>query len=447
MNYNTHFKKTFNLAVPVVLSQLGHIMVSVADSAMVGQVGAIPLAASALAGGILHIALLFGIGVSYGVTPPVANANGKKDQKQLSVIFKHGLILNGGAGMVLAMLVAGVAPVLFFLGQDQSVSELAVPYLMITGASIFPLMVFQHFRQFLEGLAITKPMMVISILSNLINVGLNYVLIFGHLGMEPMGLNGAGWATLISRVIMAVLIAAYFMWIKKFQNYWKEFTSIAFTRAELRKLTAVGIPSGLQLAFEVSAFSFSSIMAGWLGAIPQAAHQICLNVSAVTYMIATGISASATIRVGNFLGAHNWSDLRKAGFSCMMMVSTFMFTCCLIFIVFNHSIPALYVNNDEVIRLAAPIFIVVAFYQVSDGLQVVGLGALRGISDVKVPTLVTILAYWCGAIPVGYLTAFVFGFELLGIWIGLLTGLTVAAILHILRFRKLTNEDYLLSIA
>ncbi|MCR9251937.1 MAG: MATE family efflux transporter [bacterium] len=446
MNYKQHFNKTINLAVPVVLSQLGHIMVTVADSAMVGQVGTVPLAAAALAGGILHVAMLFGIGVSYGVTPPVANANGKKNFSYISILFKNGLLLNSITGLLLLLLVVSIAPVLGYMGQDQSVSDLAIPYLQITGASILPLMIFQHFRQMLEGLAITRPMMVVSILSNLINVGLNYILIFGKLGFEPMGLNGAGWATLIARIIMAIMIAVYFFWHSRFKQYWSSFKDVKIQFSEIRKLTAVGLPSGLQLAFEVSAFSFSSVMAGWIGATSQAAHQISLNVSAVTYMIATGVSASATIRVGNFLGEQNWPDLRKAGFACMILVSAFMFLCCLVFIIFNHEIPRLYISDMEVINLAGPIFIIVAFYQVSDGLQVVGLGTLRGISDVKIPTLVTVLAYWLCAIPTGYFLALQFNQGLLGIWVGLLVGLTVAGILHFLRFRKLTNLGRSLSV-
>ena len=440
MRYRAHFKKTLFLATPVVLSQLGHIMVNVADSAMVGQVGPVPLAGAALAGSVLHVAMLFGIGVSYGVTPAVATERGKGDDHTLAQLFKSGLFINVALGVILSTIVWLISPVLHYFGQETSVVEQAIPYLEVTAISLFPLMIFQHFRQYLEGLANTHQAMIISLLANLLNVGLNYILIFGKFGFEPMGLLGAGWATLISRVVLAGSIFIYFLVRSKYRQYWQSLLSATSIKEEIKRIIRVGLPSGTQLVFEIGAFAFSSVMAGWLGAKSLAAHQIALNVSAVTYMVGTGISASATIRVGSYLGKNHWDDLRKAGFVCLLFVTAFMTFCCVMILIGRYEIPTWYVNDKEVIMLAGPIFVMTAFYQISDGLQVVGLGALRGLSDVKVPTFVTLFAYWIFAIPVGYLISFVLDVGLIGIWIGLLVGLTIAGVSHVWRFNQLSKR-------
>lgn len=432
MTLKEHFRKHIVLAYPVLIGQLGHIMVSVADTMMVGRVGVIPLAAATFAGTIFHVLILFGIGVSYAVTPLVA-ATKPDNQPKLMGYVQSGLVLN----FVLSLVLFGVgvfsSQFLLYFGQEVPVAVEAKTYLIIMSASLIPLMVFQTFRQFAEGLSDTFNPMVVSVVANLLNVALNYIMIYGELGFPAMGLNGAGYATLISRIIMAMLIA----WAirKKLKGFrW------SFDWKQVKQMLKIGLPSGMQYVFEVGAFAMASIMVGWISAEALAAHQVALNISAVTYMCATGIAAAATIRIGNQMGLKDLKNLKIAGYTSFALVALFMACTALIFVIFRDMMTSWYVKDDYVQQVAAGLLIIAAGFQVSDGIQAVGLGVLRGLTDVKVPTVVTFIAYWVVAIPGAYLLGFVFELGISGVWYALLTGLTLAGVLHIMRFRSLTSK-------
>lgn len=440
MTYKEHFRKNFVLAYPVMLSQMGHIFVSLADSIMVGRLGAVPLASVSLAISIFSVILLFGIGITYGITPLIASADGQDDQAKSASLLKHGLVLNTAVGVILLIITLIGAELLPYFGQDPDVLAGSLPYLRIMAYSMLPLMLFQTFRQFAEGLSFTKESMYISVTGNLVNIGLNYILIFGKFGLPAMGLVGAGWATLIARVLMAILMGGFVMTYRGFKPYKRLLGSVILSKGSFREILRIGVPSGLQYIFEVGAFSAAAIMVGWTGAISLAAHQIALNLSAITYMTATGIAAAATIRVGNQLGRKDIFTLRRAGLTCFVMAAIFMSGCALFFTLCNEFLPTLYINDAQVIQYASVLLIIAAFFQISDGVQAVGLGALRGLADVKIPTYVTLFAYWGMAIPIGYFLGIVLEMGARGIWIGLLTGLTIAAILHLYRFRSLTSK-------
>ncbi|TRX56279.1 MATE family efflux transporter [Fulvivirga sp. M361] len=439
-DYKAHLKKNFLLAYPVMISQMGHMLVNVADSVMVGQLGASPLAGASLANVIFHMLLTFGIGVSYAITPLVAAADGEENIERSASVLKHGLLINPIAGVVLFLGVLVGTPALQYLNQPPEVVKQAIPYLNIVTFSLIPLMVFQTFRQFAEGLSFTKQAMVIVITANIANIGLNYILIYGKLGFEPMGLVGAGWASLIARILLALLMFAYIYFHKSFGKYKKGFSIGAYSRSLIRKMLGIGIPAGLQFIFEVGAFGFAVIMIGWIGTKPLAAHQIALNLAAISYMAASGLSAAATIRVGNQLGKKDIPTLRAAAFTLYGMVVTFMIVCAFIFIAGRHFLPALYIADQEVITIASSLVIIAGLFQVSDGVQVVSLGALRGLEDVKTPTILTFIAYWLLALPAGYILAFPMGMGVEGVWYGLLIGLTVVAVVMFMRFNILTKQ-------
>lgn len=432
MTTKEHLRRNVTLATPVMVGQLGHIMVSVADTAMVGQVGVIPLAAATFGSTFFHVLLLFGIGVSYAITPLVA-ATDENDRPKLLSILQNGLAVNVCLGVLLVGLGFAVVPFLHHFGQEPAVAAAAGPYLMVIITSIFPAMIFQSFRQYSEGLSDTFNPMVVSILANLVNVGLNYVLIFGTFGFPELGLLGAGYATLVSRIVMAVLMV--FLIRRKFQGI-----KFQFNTAMMKQVMRLGVPSGLQYIFEVGAFATAAIMVGWLGAKELAAHQIALNLAAITYMASTGIAAASTIRVGNQLGLKDIQTLRGAGYSCFILVAVFMAFCGLSFILLRNVLPTLYIDNLEVQQLAASLLIIAAGFQVSDGAQAVGLGVLRGLTDVKIPTLVTFVSFFILSIPGGYFLGFNLGMGVHGIWYGLSGGLTIAAILHLIRFNALTKK-------
>jgi MATE family multidrug resistance protein len=424
MTLREHLKKHVTLATPVVVGQLGHIMVSVADTAMVGRIGVIPLAGATFAGTIYHVMLLFGIGVSYAITPLVAASDPKDEEKHVHYL-QNAFFLNLMLGILFYLLMLVSLPLLPFMGQEKQVVAAAGPFLLIVGSSMIPLMVFQTFRQYAEGLSNTLLPMVVSIIANVLNIALNYVLIFGKWGAPEMGLNGAGYATLISRVVMAAMI-------------WLAIKNVSFkvkiNFQTIRRMIRLGIPSGLQYVFEVGAFAISTIMMGWIGAEAIAAHQIALNLSAISYMAATGIAAASTIRVGNQLGAQDLHNLRLAGWTGVGLVTAFMTSTAIVFLLFRFQLAGLYIREACVQSLAASLLIIAGAFQISDGVQAVGLGMLRGLTDVKVPTLVTFVAYWLIAIPLGYVLAFIVGWGAQGIWIALLIGLSLAAIMHMIRF-------------
>ena len=421
-----------------MLSHLGHIAVGVADSVMVGQLGAIPLAAVSLANSVFVLALMFGIGVSYGLTPLVAAADGQGQTERIARLLKHSLLINILFGIGLFALVVLAVPFLYKLDQPPVVVELASPYLWVVGSSMIPFMFFQGYKQLIEGLGHTKQAMVITLIANLVNVVLNYLLIFGKLGFPELGLVGAGWATLFSRVFMAVIMAVFFYRSRLFSAYQR--TTKGFKKKFIKKLLGLGVPMGFQYVFEVGAFSGAGIMVGWISAHALAAHQIAINLASVSYMVASGFAAAATVRVGNQLGHGYFRSMRRAGFISIGIVMIMMFCFALIFVAGQHFFPSLYVENEEVIEMAASLLVIAAFFQLSDGIQVTGLGALRALEDVKVPTLITLLAYWVIGLPGGYLLAFHFNMGLQGIWWSLFAGLTTAAVLLSYRFHKLSNR-------
>ncbi|WP_324677247.1 MATE family efflux transporter [Hymenobacter sp. GOD-10R] len=435
-----HIKPTLLLSYPVVLSQLGHVMVNVCDSVMVGRLGgSLPLAAVSLNINVSTVVMVLGMGLSMGITPLVAAANGEGNVRRLGELLVHGVLLSGLGGLLLSVLGLFITPLLPYFHQPPAVVTLTTPFLRVIFLSFFPLMVFQGFRQFAEGLGLTRQAMQLSILANVINALLCYMLIFGHFGAPAMGMMGAAWATLTARIIMAVLMGAYVLRAERLRPYRETITSwLHLQGTTLRHLLGLGLPIGLQMMCEVGAFSFSGIMIGWLGATAMAAHQIAINVSSVTYMAAGGVAAAATIRVGNLRGLGDALGARQAGFTAYALTFVFMAAMGLVLISCRQLIPYLYNPHQDpaVVAQAATLLLIAALFQISDGLQVVGLGALRGLQDVKVPSLVALLAYWVVALPLGYGLGFGLKLGSLGVWIGLLAGLTTVAVVLLWRFRQ-----------
>jgi MATE family multidrug resistance protein len=416
------------------------VAVGVADSMMVGRLGALELAASSLANSIFFVILMFGIGISMGLTPLVSKAYGKGKTNQISRLFSNSLLINFSTSLVLFGIVLIFSQNLSILGQPEDVKDLALPFLLIITASLVPLMVFQVFKQFLEGLSQTKQAMFITIAANLVNVFLNWLLIWGYWGFPELGFLGAAWATLISRVLMMVLMGAYVLYSKRFADFGLRILGFKPNWTLCQRILKIGIPTGFQFIFEVSAFSAAAIMMGWIGVNALAGHQIALNLASISYMMATGLATAGMIRVSHYIGKEDYKGMREAGMVAFGMVATFMFVCALVFFLLRFFLPTLYIDDPQVISLAASLLVLAGLFQLSDGIQVVGLGVLRGLEDVKVPTIVTFLAYWGLGLPLGYLLAFKVGFAEKGIWIGLFIGLTLTAGMLLYRFNRLSKK-------
>lgn len=432
-----------------MLGMIGHTLVAFIDNIMVGQLGTAELAAVSLGNSFIFIAMSLGIGFSTAITPLVAEADGEKNIEKGKLAFNHGVFLCTILGISLFLMILLIKPLMYHMDQPVEVVQLAMPYLNLVAFSLIPLIMFQAFKQFADGLSQTKYAMWATILANVINVVLNYVLIFGKFGFPQLGIIGAAIGTLTSRIVMLLFIWFLLKQKKKFQPYLERFSFKKIQKAILRKIINLGFPSAMQMLFEVAIFTAAIWLSGVLGKNPQAANQIALNLSSMTFMVAMGLGVTAMIRVGNQKGLQNFKELRRIAFSIFLLVIILDIFFALIFMIFNQHLPLLYLDehdlvnqadNITVIGIAAKLLIVAAVFQISDGVQVVVLGALRGLQDVKIPTFITFIAYWVIGFPISYFLGKKDVYGSVGIWIGLLAGLTASAIMLYIRFNYLTKK-------
>lgn len=432
--YKDDIISTFKLAYPVMIGQLGIIMMGVVDSIMVGSLGSIQLAAASLGNSLVFLILIVGIGSSAVVTPLIAILLGAKRISECGVYFRQSLFVNIVISIVMIAVIFIGINFLGYLNQPTEVIKYAVIYMGIVGLSALPLMIYQTYKQFIEGFSIMKPAMIIALLANIINAFTNWILIFGKFGFPALGLAGAAWATFASRVFMATAIMIYVLNNKKFKAFDVRFHFRGLNFKVIKKILQLGVPSGFQHFFEVGAFSIAVIMIGWIGANELAAHQIALNLASITFMIVLGISQASSIRVGYAMGERDVKSIRRAGFTAITLGASIMSLSGLTFVLLNRFLPSLYIDDQNVIEIASRLLIIAALFQLSDGTQAVGIGVLRGLTDIKGPTIITFTAYWIISLPVAYLLAFVLKLGVEGIWIGLLIGLTVAAVFLTIRF-------------
>ncbi len=438
--YTKEFKYNLSIAFPIMMGQLGHVLVGLADNLMIGQLGAAPLAAVSLGNSLVFIALSLGIGFSFAITPLIAEADGASNIEKGRSYFHHGVILCAVNGILLFLLLLLAKPILYHLDQPPEVVALAIPYLEIVAFSMIPLMIFQAYKQFADGLSQTKYAMYATLLANVVNVIFNFFLIYGLWIFPRMELKGAAIGTLISRFFMVWFLWEVLRRKKKFKEYfiWKKKELI---KSEIfKRILALGMPTALQMFFEVAIFTGTIFLAGTLGTNPQAANQIALNLASMTFMIAVGLGVTATIRVSNQKGLHNYKELRRIAYSTFLLVFLIEAVFAILFILMKDWLPTLYIDNVDVIILSAQLLVVAALFQLSDGLQVVILGALRGLQDVKIPTLICFIAYWVIGFPVSIYFGKAEQLGSMGIWLGLLAGLSASAIMLYFRFNYLSKQ-------
>ena len=448
-DYTKEFSYNWRLAAPVIMGMLGHTFVGLIDNLMVGQLGAAELAAVSLGNSFFFVAMSIGIGFSTAITPLVAEADSENNFARGKSAFKHGFVLCSLMAIVLFALMLLAKPLMYMMDQPQEVVVLALPYLDIIAISLVPLIIFQALKQFSDGMSLTKFPMYATVTANVINVFFNYVLIFGVWGFPKMGVVGAGIGTLIARFVMIILMWYFLNRLDKTKAYIKDLKLFVLEYSMLKKINSLGLPSALQMFFEVGLFTAAIWLSGTLGKNPQAANQIALNLSSMTFMIATGLSVTAMIRVGNQKGLKRPVELRRIATSIFIMGLALAILFALIFLIFNNVLPTFYLDlndlthiadNQNVVEIASSLLIIAALFQISDSTQVVFLGALRGLQDVKIPTLITFFAYWIIGFPVSYFLGDASKYGSSGIWIGLLAGLTASSIFLYIRFNYLSKQ-------
>ncbi len=435
--FTPHYIPNIKLALPVVLSQAGQMVVSLADTLMVGQLGATELAAVSFANSIFIIGLVLNIGLSIAVTPLVGKAHGANQPQKTGYWLKQGLVANITFALLQMLVMFGVSFAMPFMGQEEIVVQKAIPYYLILVCSILPFNIFMVFKQFAEGITNTKVAMVITLLANFLNILLNYILIFGKAGFPALGINGAGWATLISRIIMPILFTVVFIRMPFFKTYKIAFKQSKAHFNEILRVIKLGIPIGGQMVIEVFAFSMGAIMMGWISPESMAAHQIVISMASITYMMSVGLSSAATIKVSNYRGSNDLSNLKYSAYAIIHKVTVFMLFNAVLFIGLRNILPTLFIDSLKVIKIASKLMIIAGIFQLFDGLQVVWLGILRGLEDVKMPSVIAFITWILLALPISYICAFIFNFEAVGIWLGYLTGLLSGSIFLQLRFIKL----------
>jgi len=448
-NYTREFKYNIKLATPVILGMLGHTLVAFIDNIMVGQLGTAELAAVSLGNSFMFVAMSLGIGFSTAITPLIAEADSEKNFASGKSTFKHGLFLCTLLGIVLFVMVFLAKPLMYSMDQPKEVVNLAMPYLNLVAFSLIPLIVFQAFKQCSDGLSMTKYPMYATILANVINVILNYIFIFGKLGFPQLGMIGAAIGTLVSRVVMLGYLWYLMYNLDKSHHYVTALAIFKLNKYRLKKILSLGFPSALQMFFEVAIFTAAIWLSGILGKNPQAANQIALNLSSMTFMVAMGFSVAAMVRIGNQKGMKRFYELRRIALSLLLLVVICATVFAITFFVFNKMLPKVYLDyndvskltdNFEVLGIASKLLIIAAIFQISDAVQVVVLGVLRGMQDVKVPTIITFIAYWLIGFPISYYLSMHTEYKSSGIWIGLLFGLTTSAMMLFIRFNFLSKK-------
>ena len=404
---------------------------------MVGHLGTTELAAASFAINIFHIGMLFGLGVSLGLTPLVGQSINSKVKNNLGNWLRNGVLVNLVISLILCTIMTSVVFFMPLMGQSEEVVRKAIPFYILHVISLIPLLLFFSFKQFLEGIGNTRIAMVITIAINLINIVLNYGFIYGKLGLPALGLNGSGLATLIARLVMPLIFLAVMIKRQAFKIYLSEAIHSVFDKNKIKRIVSIGLPIGFQMVIEILAFSLGAIMLGWISKESLAGHQVAISMAAMTYMISFGLASGTTIRVSHAIGENDALEVRRSIFASLHLVVIFMSLMGILFIVLRNQLPLLFTSDPAVIKVAAGLLVVGAFFQIFDGIQVVLLGALRGIADVRIPMIMAFVSYILVSLPISYLFAFVLNFGYAGVWMGFVGGLSTAAILFGIRLRKM----------
>ena len=434
--------------MPIALSQLGYAVVQFADNAMVGSYGGDnPLPLSAVSFGVMMSFVMFSLsmGICLGMTPIVGEHFARGEYRRTAHYLQSSLVAYPIIGVVFMVLQLLSVPLLYRLGQPVEVVDMAVPYYRLMAYSLPSIMLYGCFRQFLEGVGNTVMPMVFAVATNVVNIVLNWVFIYGNCGCEAMGVYGAGLATLIARWILPFVALAYFVVKSEYRDYLKLFSRGVNYLKDTFRLLSLGIPTAGQMLLEGAAFVVTSVMMGWLGTEAIAANQIVMTYGNAAFMLTIALGSAATIRVSHSYGLRDMERMRAATHSSIHLGLLWGAITLALFVALRSLLPRLFTPNEEVVTLASHMIVFVALYQVSDAIQCTLIGVLRGMQDVKIIAYLSFVAYVLINIPVGYLCAFTFGFGSSGLLVGYVVGLSTAAVAYGVRvYKNLKSEKIVL---
>ena len=441
----TYTQESLKLALPVMLTQVGQVSVNLFDNIIVGKLlGAQALASVSLGNALFFSIFVLALGFSFAIPPLVSEANSQGKHNIINSVFRHGFVINMGIGILLMIMLLAALPLIYHLDQPKEIIPNTISFLSIMAFTMIPFMMFQTMREVSEGLGFTIGVTKATIIANVINIILNYIFIKGLFGLPAMGVQGSATATLLARIFMVVFL--YYVLIKepKTRRYMKDFSLkiSLFTKEMFAKMVRLGLPTAMQMFFEVTAFAAAAFICGLISSTDIAAHQIALSMASFTFNLCIGFSVASTVMIGNRMGVNDFSGLRKIGINNFKLALIYMSFCGLIFIIFRNVLPHFFTKESDimVINLASKLLIIAALFQLSDGIQVTALGCLRGIQDVKIPSFITFVAYWVFTIPVGYFLCVTMKMGAFGMWIALGIGLTISAVLLVIRFLRLSKR-------
>ncbi|MFY8065972.1 MAG: MATE family efflux transporter [Flavobacterium sp.] len=447
--YTKEFSYNLQLAYPVIIGMLGHTLIGIVDNIMVGKLGSTELAAVSLGNSMIFVAMSLGIGFSTAITPIVAESDAETDISKIRSAFYHGLFLCTILGILLFGLVLLAKPIMELLHQPKEVITLAKPYIDWVAFSLVPLIIYQGYKQFADGLSLTKVSMYAIVMANILHVIINYLLIYGLWIFPKMGILGAALGTVISRIAMVIFMHIILSRKEQLKQYFQNFSFDEIKKEMINKIVNLGFPSAMQMLFEVLLFTAAIWLCGNIGKTSQAANQIALSLASMTFMVAMGLSVVSMIRISNQKGLNDYKQLVIVARSIFLLAILIEILFAIMFVALHQVLPYMFLNmeiksqlldNQEVIAIAAKLLLVAAVFQISDGMQVVVLGALRGLQDVKIPMYITFVAYWIVGFPVSFYLGNYTSLKAVGVWIGLFAGLTVAAVFLFMRFHYLTKK-------
>lgn len=436
-------RASLKLALPVMITQLGQVSVNLFDNMIVGKMlGADALASVSLGNAAFFSFFMFALGFSYAIPPLVSEADSQNNHDRINSVLRHGFVVNLAVGILMMVLLLLGRPLLYHLDQPEKILPDTIAFLTIMAFSIIPFVLFQTYRELAEGLSFTIGVTQATILANVLNIALNYIFIGGKLGFEPMGVRGSALATLIARIFMLVFLYIILYRNPKTSRYIKDFhlKISGFSKSVFQKILQLGFPTSMQMVFEVTAFAGAAFICGLVSAKDIASHQIAITMASFTYNLCIGFGVASTVMIGKKVGERDFVGVRRVGINNLKISFLFMFCCGLLFILGRNIIPHFFVQQDDVavIELTATLLIIAALFQLSDGIQVVSVGSLRGIQDVKIPSIITFVAYWVVTLPLGWFLCYEQQMGAIGMWIALGLGLTLSAIFLIHRFLKLS---------
>ena len=432
--YREDYSATIKIGVPIVLGQLGIVVVGLVDNIMVGHFSTSDLAAASFVNSVFNIPILFGMGFSYGLTPLVGQFFGRGDKFRVGGLLRNSLLANFMIGLFLSVAMGIMYLNVHRMGQPEELLPLIRPYFLLQLTSLVFVMMFNSFKQFADGITDTKTSMWIMLSANLLNIIGNSLLIYGVWGLPALGLTGAGISTLASRIFMFVAFAILFFRKQSYRRYLVGYHRTTYNTGDLKVLNRMGMMVGLQMGMETALFSISGVMIGWLGTVPLAAHQVVASISTLGFMVYYGVGSAVSIRVSNFFGRGDIAGVRRATLAGTHLLGLLAISVSVFFLLVREHIGWLYTSPEEVVNLVAVLMVILVFYQFGDSLQIIFANALRGVADVTSMAVISFIGYFVIALPVSCICGFVLDWGIEGIWVGYPVGLTLTGGMMCWRF-------------